>query len=294
MKGTAAYYSSDLKIKDTRFSIDYLQDYSLLLQAGETEFQLAVVDTKANRCLLLEHYTFHRVSSVDDYQRLLENLFDDHHLLMAGFWHSVRFAIKNTRFSLVPAALFDKEQLPAYLRLTSPLLPTDTPHFYRHGKNNLVTVFAAENVLLDWLKKRYPNLKVQILHHISAFIEGVLHLPDLSQERDLFLLIEGGILSVVMCSGQKLAYANLFRCKAPADLLRYLMMLIQHFKLNQATSRIKLWGNISPESPWFREIKPYFGNLSFGGRPRFLSFTYMFDEAPESRFFDLLNLHICE
>lgn len=294
MNGTAAYYTSDLKIKDTRFSIDFLQDYSLLLQAGDTEFQLAVVDTKSNRCLLLEQYTFHQVTSVDEYQKLIEGLFDDHHLLMAGFWNTVRFSVKNTRFSLVPAALFDTEQLPAYLRLTSPVLPTDSLLYYKHLKNNLVTVFAAESILQEWLNKRYANLKVQIVHHLSAFVEGVLHHPDHSSQRDLFLLLENGMLSVVISNQGKLDYANMFYCKAPADLLRYLMMIIQHFGLDQATTKILLWGNITADSAWFTELKPYFGNISFGGRPRFLSFSYMFDEVPEPRFFDLLNLYLCE
>jgi hypothetical protein len=294
LKGTAAYYTPDLKIKDTRFSIDYLQDYSLLLQAGDREFQLAVVDTKANRCLLLEHYTINKVNSAEEYQKLIEALFDDHHLLMAGFWHSVRFSIKNTRFSLVPAALFDKEQLPAYLRLTSPVLASDTPLSYRHLKNNLVTVFATERPLLEWLNRRYANLKIQVLHHISAFIEGVLHHPDHSNQRDMFLLYEQEMLTVVIARQGKLEFANVFRCSAPADLLRYTMMIVKQFDLDQANTKILLWGDVTPGSAWFKEIQPYFGNISFGSRPRFLTFSYMFDEVPDQRFFDLLNLYLCE
>lgn len=294
MKQTTAYYSVDLRIKDTRFSIDFLQDYSLLLQAGEHEFQLAVVDTKSNRCLLLEHYNLLDVGSQEEYQKLIEALFDDHHLLMAGFWHSVKFGIKNTRFSLVPTALFDKDQLPAYLRLTSPQLADDSPKYYRHFKHNLVTVFAAEQGLLDWLSRRYANLKVQFLHHISAFVEGVLSLPDQDSQRSLFLLLEHGYLSVAIAQQGRLEYANIFKCNAPADLLRYLMMIVKHFNLDQASSRILFWGNITADSAWYKEIRPYFGNLSFGGRPRIMSFNYMFDEVPDQRFFDLLSQHLCE
>ncbi|AHM59541.1 hypothetical protein D770_06390 [Flammeovirgaceae bacterium 311] len=294
MNATSAYFSLDLKIKDTRFSIDNLQDYSLLLQAGEREFQLAVIDVKSNRCLLLEHYNFISVSNTAEYQQLIESLFEDHHLLMAGFWHSVRFSVKHTNFSMVPAALFDKEQPETYLRLTTPQLALHTPLYYRHLKNSIVTVFTAEQNLLDWLNKRYANLKVQVLHHISAFIEGILHKPDHNIQRELFLMLENGMLSVVITHEAKLQYANIFRCNAPADLLRYLMMVIQHFQLDQLTTKIQLWGNVDENSAWFREIQPYFGNLSFGGRPPYLSFGYMFDEVSESRFYDLLSQHLCE
>ncbi|WP_224996500.1 DUF3822 family protein [Cesiribacter sp. SM1] len=294
MNAISASYSLDLKIKDTRFSIDNLQDYSLLLQAGEREFQLAVIDTKTSRCLLLEQYNFNKVSSAQEYQKLIESLFEDHHLLMAGFWHSVKFSVKNSFFSLIPAALFDKEQLPTYLRLTTPQLALNRPLYYKHLKNSIVTVFAAEQALLDWLNKRYANLKVQVLHHISAFVEGILHNPDHSSQREIFLLLENGILSVVITHETKLQYASVFRCGTPADLLRYLMMVIQHFQLDQHTTKIQLWGNVDASSAWFKEIQPYFGNLSFGGRPRYLSFGYVFDEVPEARFYDLLSQHLCE
>lgn len=294
MKETSAYYSTDLKIKDTRFSIDYLQDYILLLQAGEREFQLAVIDTKTHRCLLLEHYNFFNVKNRQEYQQLLEALFEDHQLLMAGFWHSVRFAIKNLQFSLIPAALFDKEQLPAYLRLTSAQQQADVCLFYPHARSSIVTVFAAEQQLLSWLNKRYANLKIKVMHHISAFVEGALQYGNPDSEPAVFLLLEQGILSVVICHQNKLLYANLFRCNTAADVLRYLMMLFREFGLTQATTRVLVWGNLTATSSWFQEIKPYFGNLNFGSRPRALKFNYMFDEVPEQRFFDLFSLSRCD
>ena len=294
MKGNDAYYSLDLKIKDTRFSIDDLHEYSLLLQAGEREFQLAVVDTKTNRCLLLEHYNLHNISRDGDYLKLIEALFADHHLLMAGFWHSVKFSIKNSQFSLIPTALFDKDQLKAYLRLTSPVSASESLLYYRHLKNNLVTVFAADQSLLNWLQKRYPNLKVQVLHHISAFAEGILHQTDPSSQREMYVLQENDRLSVVLTHQGKLLYANLFRSTAPAELVRYLMMIIKQFELDQANTKVVLRGEISPDSGWYKEIRPFFGKLSFGGRPSYLSFSYMFDEVSEQRFFDLLSLHLCE
>jgi hypothetical protein len=294
LKQASPYYSLDLKIKDTRFSIDDLQDYSLLLQSGEREFQLAVVDTKTNRCLLLEHYNLHNLNTEAEHQQLIEALFGDHHLLTAGFWHSVRFAVKNQRFSLIPAALFDKDQTEAYLRLTSPILPADKLLYYRHLKNSIITVFGAEQRFIDWLQHRYPNLKIQVIHHLSAFVEGVLHSPDHSSDSDLFLLLENGMLTAVIAQGNKLRFANMFRCSEPSDFVRYVMMILQQFKLSQASTKVQLWGNITPDSSWFKELRPYLGNLSFGSRPPFLKYPFVFDEAAEQRFYDLFSLYLCE
>lgn len=289
-----AYYTQQLKIKDPNFSIDHLQDYSLLMQAGNAEFQLAVVDVKSSRCLLLEHYSLHQVYSYQDFVHLVQQMFEEHHLLMAGFWHSVKFSVKNLRFSLVPAALFDRDSLPLYLNPVTPVPQQDELLYYSHIKNKVITVFGVESHLLNWLNTRYPNLRLQVLHHISAFTEGVLHSPDHSSRKNVFLLQEGSLLSVLITESGQLFYGNIFRTKGPQDVVRYCTMLFKQFGLDQQHTKVQIWGDVQAESDWFTGLAQYFQLLSFGSRPRFLRFRYMFDEAPDHRFFDLFSLYLCE
>ncbi len=289
-----AHYTLELKIKDPNFSIDHLQDYSLLMQAGSAQFQLAVVDTKSSRCLLLEHYQLHQVQSTQDFAKLVERMFEEHHLLMAGFWHSVKFSIKNQRFSLVPAALFDKEEAAAYLVPVAQSSAVDEVLYYSHMKDKIVTVFGFEQAILTWLNTRYPNLKLQILHHVSAFTEGVLYSPDHSSRKDVYLMHENGQLTVLITQQGHLYYCNIFRTASPQEVVKYCMMVFRQFGLDQQNTKVQVYGDVQLESDWFKELAQYIQLISFGTRPRFLKFRYMFDEAPDNRFFDLFSLYLCE
>lgn len=295
MSTEAAYYKLRQKIKDSKFSIEDLEHYNLLLQAGEHEFQLIIVDSKSSRCILLEHYDLYGTETEDDYISLLESLFRDHHLLMAGFWNSVKLSVKNQKFSLVPASLFDKEKKSEYLRLCCQFDESrEQVLYYKHIKTNVVTVYAANARLIDWLNNRYPNLKLQVLHHTSAFTEGILHYDDHSSRQDVFLMLENKVLSVVVTKGRKLEFCNLFNCNTEQDFVRYVMLVFQQLSLDPNTNKAILWGNLDASSSWFRELYPYIRNLSFGNRPRFVNFNYMFDEVPDHRFFDLYSIYVCD
>lgn len=295
MSITTAQYKLRQKVKDNKFSIDLLDQYNLLLQAGEREFQLIIVDSKSHRCLLLEHYDLFGTESQESYLNTLEHLFRDHHLLMAGFWNGVKLSVKNQKFCLVPASLFDKDKLSAYLGLSCKTEElNDRLFYYKHVKNSAVTVFAANARLIDWLNERYPNLGIQVLHHTSALTEGILNYNDLSSQQDVFLLLENNMLSIVVTNDHKLAYCNLFHCQNEKEFVRYVLLVFQQFQLDRNTTKTVLWGNIDSKSSWFAELYPYIRNLSFGNRPKFVNFSYMFDEVQDHRFFDLYSTYVCE
>ncbi len=295
MSIATAQYKLRQKIKDNRFSIDQLDHYNLLLQAGEREFQLIVVDSKSHRCLLLEHYDLFGTETEESYLNTLENLFRDHHLLMAGFWNGVKLSVKNQKFCLVPASLFDKEKVGSYLRLNCQIDEgNDRLFHYKHVKNSAVTVFAANARLIDWLFQRYPNLGIKVIHHTSALSEGLLQYNELSKQHDIFLLLENNMLSIVAVNDHKLEFCNLFNCRNEQDFVRYTMLVFQQLKLDRNQTKTVLLGNIDSNSSWFAALYPYIRNLSFGSRPKFINFNYMFDEVPDHRFFDLYSIYVCE
>ncbi|MEQ9168968.1 MAG: DUF3822 family protein, partial [Fulvivirga sp.] len=119
MNTTTAGYKLIKKIKDAKFDVDQIHQYNLLLQVGVRDLQVSIIDSSSNRTLLLEDYVLASVKTYKELQSNLESLFADHHLLMAGFWKTVKVSIKNNKFSLVPSSLFVKEAMVDYLRLNA-------------------------------------------------------------------------------------------------------------------------------------------------------------------------------
>ncbi len=93
---SAAKVRLQQKIKDDTLEPDGLRDYALLLETGLNSFRISVVDTQQSRCLWLEDYRFSSVFFTEQVLEKLDSIYEDHPLLKAGFWHSIRVSFKKS------------------------------------------------------------------------------------------------------------------------------------------------------------------------------------------------------
>lgn len=282
------------KIKDEKFNVDNLHLYHLLLQIGPRDFQIAVTDQETSNCFLLEEYRFGGVKDYDGLIRILTNIFDEHHILLAGFWESVRVSIKNKKFTLVSSPLFDKESLHDYLSLNCTVnRNSDDLYYYQHAKIDAVNVFSVNKKLIDWLKRIYPNIDIKIIHQGSALIEGVLGNKSLSDDQALFLYIDRATIHIIVAQNLQLKYYNQFTVKNPDEAIKYILMVFKALGLDQKTTKVLVWGTINSKSSFFQLLCKYIKNISFGSKPPSLKFSYAFDEVQDHQYFDLYSMDLC-
>jgi hypothetical protein len=282
-----------LRAKDTtKFSIDNLHHYHLLLQFGEKRFELSVVDSRNSTCLHVEDFS---IKNEEEYLDAIKKVYDGHHILMAGFWKSVKVSFKTDKFSLVPADYFDKDQLSQYLQLNSTYGNSkESAYYYKFIKSDAVNVFAANNELITWLESIYQKSQVQVFHQASGFIEGVLHNNDHNLGKNMFLSFDGKVLQLLITEDKKLIFYNQFRPADLKQLLRDVLLIMKAMKMDPRVHKVVIWGNVNAESSIFKGLYKYIKNVSLGTRPSFLKFNYQFDEIPDSRFFDLYSLNLCD
>lgn len=295
METTVANYKLVKKIKDTKFDVDDLHHYGLCLQVGIRDFQFCVIDNRENRCLLYEDFLLENVKTVNERLQVLQELFEGHHLLMAGFWSTIKLSVKGHKFALVPQPVFSKDGLSDYLAFNTAYNPGyEEIHFYKHISTDAVNVFSADRKLVSWIKSLYAQKEVQVVHQGSAFIEGVLKYDDHADERSMYCLVDRGILHVIITADKKLHYYNQFAVRKTSDYLKYVMLVFKEMSLSQKKSKVLFWGGLTPQSPHIQELKKYIRDISFGSRPAYLSFNFMFDEIADHKAFDLFNIFLCD
>lgn len=292
---TSGNYKLVKKIKAEQFDVEKLHQYSLSMQIGIRDFQFCITDIESNTCLLMEDYLLEGVKTINTRLDVLAKLFENHHLLMAGFWNSIKVSIKSHKFSLVPSSLFVKESTQDYLAVNSQVNSNiEDVYFYKHISTNAVNVFAGDKRLINWINSLYPSKEIQVIHQGSALIEGILRYDDHTHEKTMFCIVDRGILHVFVSENQKLHYYNQFAVKSSNDYLKYIMLVFREFGLNQRSQKVILWGNINQQSPHFELLNKYIGNLSFGSKPSYLKFNYVFDDIPDHQQFDLFSIFLCE
>jgi len=283
------------KIKDDKFDVEDLHHYNLSIQIGTRDFQLFVTDSRKNKALLLEDFILSNVSSYSELTQILEELFDDHHLLKVGFWKNIRIGFKNNKFSLVPASLFSKDGAYDYLKINADIDPDrDKILYYKHKQNEAVNVFSVNKILHEWVVNNYKKINIECIHQSSSIIEGVLSQEKHYDENNIFLYIDRFKLHVITTRNRKLEYYNQFVIKQFSDYIKYIMTVMKGLGHNQSKTPVVLWGYIGKQSPHYLEFSKYIKNLSFGERPDFLKFGYFFDEVQNHHFFDLYGLQVCD
>jgi hypothetical protein len=280
------------KIKDEKFDEENLHQYSLLIQLGARDFQACVVDD-TSRVLLLEDYVFNDVDSAEEQVTIVKELYDAHPLLMAGFWKNVTFSIKSNKFVQVPGQLFVATSAAEYLKFNARIEPDKDQILYcQNAKIDSVTVYVAPKPLYDWLTTIYKNASLKFIHQSTALIEGVLKEAKKHKESPLYLYVDRFKMHILAAKEGQLIYYNQFPIKHFADYVKYIMLVLNALGMDQQTSQVVMWGYIGKNSPHYHEFIKYIRNVSFGDRPKNLSFGYLFDELQEHHFFDLYSIHL--
>lgn len=293
MQSAALNYKLIKKIKDERFDVEHINQYTLLIHVGARDLQVGVVDNVENRMLLLEDFVFPSLSSQNELLEVLAQLYDEHALLKANFWKSIKISIKNNKFVQVPAALFVPESQTDYLRFNARL---DEEREYVHAVANkhsqAATVFAFPRDLKDWFIEVYPNGNLIFLHQSAVLIEGVTRVSEHRKDNPLYIFVDRFKLHILSAKQGKLIYYNQFVIKQFSEYIKYIMLVMKTLNLSQEMSQIVLWGYIGKNSPHYNEFYKYINNVIFGYRPKHLKFGYMFDEVQDHHFFDLYNMHL--
>jgi hypothetical protein len=295
LQTTGLQYKLIRKTKDELFDEEFIHQYHLLLNIGTRDFQLLVIEPESNKVLLLEDFVLPSLTSNEELLRILDQLFDSHAFLKAGFWKKIKVSVKNQKFVQVPQALFAEDSLGEYLKFNALIDPAHESFIASFNKRSqAVTVFAINNDLRKWLTNVYPNNPPTFTHQSAALIEGTMDFAKSRTDTPLYIYVDRFKLHIIACDAEKLIYYNQFAIKQFSDYIKYIMLVMKSLNMDQQSSQIVLWGYIGKNSPHYHEFYKYISNVTFGSQPKYLNFSYVFDEVQDHHFFDLYSIHLLD
>jgi hypothetical protein len=295
LQTTALQYKLIRRVKDELFDEEFIHQYHLLLNIGTRDFQLLVVEPEAKKVILLEDFVLPSITSNDELLQILDQLFDSHAFLKAGFWKKIKVALKNQKFIQVPQALFAEELLVDYLKFNAHVDPTqESVMSSTNARSQAVTVFAVNNALKNWISRVYPNNPPIFTHQSAALIEGTMEFAKNRTDNPLYIYVDRFKLHIVAAKPDQLIYYNQFAIKQFSDYIKYIMLVMKSLNMDQQTSQIVLWGYIGKNSPHYHEFYKYINNVTFGSEPSYLNFGYVFDEVQNHHFFDLYSIYLLD
>jgi hypothetical protein len=277
------------KIKDDRFEEENIHEYTLLLNIGIRDCQIAVLNH--SQVLYLEDFIFPAVASPSDLHEAVEQMFDQHPFIKAGFWREIKIAFKNQKFIQVPSDLFDVNASERYLKFNAHVHPvTDVIHHHTLSLSRAVTVFAVPLALQQFMEETYPQRQFSFVHQSSALIEGIMAAARTQEDQPLYVYIDRFKFHILYVNNGQLTYYNQFSIHNFQDYIKYIMLVMNSLRIDQQTSQVIVWGYLGNNSPHYHEFYQYVQNVTFGTKPAQLHYGYVFDEVQDHQYFDLFGI----
>ena len=279
-----------VNLRDDTFDLANLGAYQLAVLVAGGRCCLAVLETARQKIVALEDLALASPAA-------LPVLGAEHELLGLAGWGRVRVAVGGGAFTLLPAPLFRPGDEASYLQLHHTLAPTEQAVAYALPSSSpaheLVSIFAADGALLDWLRTTHGP-EARLLHHTSALLAGLLYQQGpTAPARQLSLHLAGPELTLLVLGKQQLEFCNVFTVSTPEDVVYYTILAMQELSLNPDQDAVTAWGELTSDSATFAQLSTYIRHVRFGNRPFGLHYSYRLNELSESRYFGLFSLAFC-
>jgi hypothetical protein len=287
-------YQCLLAVKDKRFKVATLAQYHLSIYVSDTCFKISCVNPTTTQCLLLEVYKLAYGRSHERVQAI-EQLYQDHPLLVAGNWSAVTLCIGNQQYTLIPKEFFQEEKLAYYLCFTCPIGSEAIKHF-THPHLNMTVAFAVDPWLLNWFQVTYDKTQPHTIHQASSLIQGAwayLREKKLSLLPTVLVFVEFNYLHITVMQKSKLLYYNKFEYTNSDELLYYILIVMRTLKLDTSLHEVILGGNITKSSLAYSKACNYIRKLTCISAPPYLKFSSVFTREIMHAHLDVLSAHIC-
>ncbi|MCU0318001.1 MAG: DUF3822 family protein [Amoebophilaceae bacterium] len=287
-------YQCLLAVRDKTLNITTLPECHLSIHISGTCFKVSCVNLVTTQCMLLEVY---RLAYGHAYQRVrsIEQLYQDHPLLVANNWSAVTLCIDNQQYTLIPQQLFQEKNGADYLGLACPISTNEIRHF-THVSLNVTVAFAMDPCLINWFQATYHQARLYTIHQANALIKSThtyLQRIRASTLPIVLVFVEERYLYITVMGKSMLYYYNRFQYTHSDEWLRYILIVMHTLKLDTSLHTVILGGKVTKSAPAYKKARNYIRKLTLMGRPPYLKSRSIFSKEMMGSHLDVLSTYLC-
>lgn len=231
-----------------------------------------------------------RLAGLASFENPLFPVLDEFPWLKKSF-HSVKIAVQNTRYTLIPTPLYLEDEKAVYTGFTlDPSKEKENILSDRIDPLEIHNVFAVPSRFHEKLVSALPQ--AVILHHAGILIRS-FWLNYRNTHDKIFLNVRNDAFDLLIFDNHLLQYCNSFYFQAPEDLVYYLIFVMEQLELDPEKVMVSLAGEVDKDHPVYSLIERYIRFLKFTEPVDPVKSSTLFEDIPPHRFFSLLNMKLC-
>ncbi len=231
----------------------------LSIQVGLNGLSFCVLDTISNKILTFEKIVFKITSTPYLVLKELKKLLNDHEISNKEF-SEVVVIHKNSLFSLVPKVLFNKEELPNYLKFNAKIMANDHIVYDEIPNQEMVNVYIPFANVNNYIFDLFGEFEFK--HNGTIMVSTLLGQSRASQEPVCYVQVAEKEMEVVVFSEKKLLFYNHFEYNTKEDFLYYLLFSLEQLQLNLENVQLKLFGLVEEGDAIYKLCYRYIKHIS--------------------------------
>ena len=202
------------ELLDETFDINKTNDLHLSIQASLDGFLFAILEPFSLKYLALKRYQFERLASQDLLFEQIREILSQDALLRQGY-HGVSCIQVDSRSTLLPAALFDKNLLKSYFEFNHVLNDLEELRYNFLKQVDAYLVFPIHHEIANLFLKSWVN--ATFYHQAVPFICEVVHMGSQSGKA-AHVHFSSGHFDIAVTREQELLFHNNFIFRSDEDL----------------------------------------------------------------------------
>lgn len=227
------------------------------IQVSLDGLSFCTIDTIANKVLLSDHVAFKTKSTPYLLLKELKTLVGKYKLIDETY-EEIMAIHKNNMFCLVPDALFDKEELPNYLKFNTKILANDQIVHDKIPNQDIVCIYVPFTNVNNYLFDCFGEFEFK--HNSLAILQTLFH--QKSNKTVCYVHVGTRTMELAVMEQRKLLLYNQFEYKTKEDFLYYVLFTYEQLGLSAEEVKLKLFGAIEEDDQYFKMCHDYLKKVS--------------------------------
>ena len=277
-----------LELFDETLDINSTENYELSVQMSSDGFAFSILDTIRNKYVLLRvtDPDGNKYFSAEKAGEIIKG--DD---FLGKRYKKVNLVLPSSKFTLVPAPLFDPGRKEEYFTLNLIKDENEVILSNKIPQPDAYILFSVPQTFFELAAKSYPA--IYPVHHTKPLINQIAHNSKSVAGHYVHVHVEREFFNLLILEHDILKFSNTFNYRNITDILYYVFNVYKNMGISH-DGTIHLSGLTEKHDDLYSNIALYIRDIKFTGPSGNFSFSYVFDDIELHRYINLFSVTNCE
>jgi hypothetical protein len=273
---------------DETLDINSTENYKLTVQLGSDDLSLSILDTLRNKFILIRSYEPEPGATFDEVK--MEEIISRDDFLVRRY-KKVHIVIPAPKSTLVPAPLYEDTRKDEYFRFNFSYGEGQVVLMNRINEPDANLLFGVPENRIGLVQTFWPGTLP--VHHLKPLLQAIAGSRRSQYGNYIHVHLENDFFNMIIYDQNSLKFCNTFNYHSLSDIQYYVFYVIKRLNISQ-DEIIHFSGKTEKYDRMVPDFSKYARNIRFAEPSGNFTFSYVFSEIIQHRYFNLFTVISCE